>query len=197
MSRNWTGRWPASPPGPRPGSSAQASWRTCSWTLATCGGDRHRAGQLHRRGGAGAGRGASGGHRQSSRTGVLPRRRLHRLRRRGNRAQKRRTAHGASAFLTAPAPVSSRYRAAGSTRLRRSAAEADIRLEVPTYKHTVSHSDRGATVRGPRPGREGRHRLARGQPLAGDHYGGCSGRGHATLEVLRRFLDGSVERMAR
>src|SRR5947207_13532614 len=56
-----------------------------------------------------------------------------------------------------------------------SAADADICPEVPTYKHAVSHSDRGATARGPpQPGREGRHRLARGQPLPGDHYGDCS-----------------------
>ena len=51
----------------------------------------------------GAGRGAPGGHRQSARNGVLPRRRLRRLRHRGN-GLRRRAPHGPDALLTATAP---------------------------------------------------------------------------------------------
>jgi GNAT superfamily N-acetyltransferase len=58
---------------------------------------------VSRRGSAGAGRRAPGGHCQSSRAGVLPRRRFRRLRRRKN-GLRRRASHGTRDLLTAPAP---------------------------------------------------------------------------------------------
>jgi hypothetical protein len=99
MSQSRTARWSASPHGPRP--PASSSWKIYSWTRAIGGAVSPR--RLSAASPRSCGRGAPGGHCQSSGAGVLPRRRLHRLRRRGNRLRCR-APHGPRALLRAAVP---------------------------------------------------------------------------------------------